>query len=91
MQKRRASGPACSKLLVLTGSFKLDLVRYEFFDFFLQPEFLFLQLGDVKVAACRMVPLRFDLIFKGLMPVREFGNVGLQSHNLPTFVGGLAT
>jgi hypothetical protein len=38
-----------------------------------------------------MVPFCFDLIFKGLMPIREFGNMRLQSHNLPTFVGGLAT
>jgi len=83
--------PGVFKIDDFSEKWEADLMRRKLFDFFLQPEFLFFQLGDIKVVACRMIAFCLDLIFEGFMPIIKLGNMGLQSHNLPTFVCGLVT
>jgi hypothetical protein len=45
------------------------------FDFFLQPELVFLQLGYSKIVACGVVKFALDFTFKGLMPIAKFGDM----------------
>lgn len=50
---------------------------------------MFLHLGNSKIVACGVEKFALDFTFKGRMPITKFGDMGLQSHVLPTFVSGV--
>jgi hypothetical protein len=53
------------------------LLGAEFLDFFLQPEFVFLQLGYAKLVESGVMQLALDFAFKGLVPIVKFGDMRL--------------